>query len=160
MNKPKKTMCTSNDEFDRTTVIDLIPCKERIFTVGRLDYDTSGVLLLTNDGEFANEIIHPRYHIPKVCVVDFLVGADYDSYARNRAKAHHEISSDAIENGQRKILLLCEQPRTRKELMYMLDVPSKKIFFRLYLKPLLEAGTLQMTIPNQRSVSTQRYVRV
>ena len=66
MNKPKKTMCTSNDEFDRTTVIDLIPCKERIFTVGRLDYDTSGVLLLTNDGEFANEIIHPRYHIPKV----------------------------------------------------------------------------------------------
>ena len=36
------------------------------FTVGRLDYDTSGLLLLTNDGEFANEIIHPRYHIPKV----------------------------------------------------------------------------------------------
>jgi len=42
----------------------------------------------------------------------------------------------------------------------MLDVPSKKTFFRLYLKPLLEAGTIQMTIPNQRSVSTQHYVRV
>lgn len=66
MNKPKKTMCTSNDEFERTTVIDLIACKERLFSVGRLDYDTSGVLLLTNDGEFANEIIHPRYHIAKV----------------------------------------------------------------------------------------------
>ena len=66
MNKPKKTMCTSNDEFGRQTVVDLIDCKERIFTVGRLDYDTSGLLLLTNDGEFANEIIHPRYHIPKV----------------------------------------------------------------------------------------------
>lgn len=66
MNKPKKTMCTSNDEFGRQTVIDLIDCEERIFTVGRLDYDTSGVLILTNDGDFANEIIHPRYHIPKV----------------------------------------------------------------------------------------------
>lgn len=66
MNKPKKTMCTADDEFDRTTVISLIPCEERLFTVGRLDYDTSGLLLLTNDGEFANQIIHPRYHIPKV----------------------------------------------------------------------------------------------
>lgn len=66
MNKPKKTMCTSNDEFGRACVVDLINCKERIFTVGRLDYDTSGVLILTNDGEFANAIIHPRFHIPKV----------------------------------------------------------------------------------------------
>ena len=66
MNKPKKSMCTSNDEFGRKTVIELVEGTERIFTVGRLDYDTSGVLLLTNDGDFANEIIHPRYHLPKV----------------------------------------------------------------------------------------------
>lgn len=65
MNKPKKSMCTSDDEFDRTTVVSLIPCKERLFTVGRLDYDTSGVLLLTNDGEFANMMTHPAYHLPK-----------------------------------------------------------------------------------------------
>ncbi|MEG0313873.1 MAG: pseudouridine synthase [Erysipelotrichaceae bacterium] len=65
MNKPKKCMCTNDDEFDRNTVISLINCKERIFSVGRLDYDTSGVLILTNDGEFANLIIHPRTHLPK-----------------------------------------------------------------------------------------------
>lgn len=65
MNKPKKSMCTSSDEFNRTTVVSLIDCKERIFTVGRLDYDTSGVIILTNDGDFANMIIHPRYHLPK-----------------------------------------------------------------------------------------------
>lgn len=65
MNKPKRSMCTSQDEYDRTTVVSLIECKERIFTVGRLDYDTSGVLLLTNDGEFSNEMTHPRFHIPK-----------------------------------------------------------------------------------------------
>mgnify|MGYP000733127783 CR=1 FL=1 len=66
MNKPKRTMCTSDDEFGRQTVVDLVDCRQRIFTVGRLDYDTSGVIILTNDGDFANEIIHPRYHIPKV----------------------------------------------------------------------------------------------
>lgn len=66
MNKPKKTVCTSNDEFERATVIDMIPCEQRLFTVGRLDYDTSGALILTNDGEFANTIIHPRYHLPKL----------------------------------------------------------------------------------------------
>lgn len=66
MNKPKKTLCTSNDEFERATVIDLVACEQRVFSVGRLDYDTSGVLLLTNDGAFANAVIHPRYHIAKV----------------------------------------------------------------------------------------------
>lgn len=66
MNKPKKTLCTLNDEHQRATVVDLIDVQERIFPVGRLDYDTTGVLILTNDGDFANEIIHPRYHIPKV----------------------------------------------------------------------------------------------
>ena len=65
MNKPKKTVCTLSDEFDRKTVVSLIDSPERIFPVGRLDYDTSGVLILTNDGEFANQIIHPAYHIPK-----------------------------------------------------------------------------------------------
>lgn len=65
MNKPKKSMCTSSDEFDRLTVVSLVECKERIFSVGRLDYDTSGVLILTNDGDFANQMIHPRFHIPK-----------------------------------------------------------------------------------------------
>lgn len=65
MNKPKKSMCTSEDEFDRLTVVSLIAGKERIFSVGRLDYDTSGVLILTNDGEFANQMIHPKFHIPK-----------------------------------------------------------------------------------------------
>ena len=65
MNKPKKCLCTLDDEHDRKTVVSLIQCDERIFPVGRLDYDTSGVLISTNDGEFANMIIHPRYHLPK-----------------------------------------------------------------------------------------------
>lgn len=65
MNKPKKVLCTLNDEHSRKTVIDLMDVEQRVFPVGRLDYDTTGVLILTNDGEFANTLIHPRFHIPK-----------------------------------------------------------------------------------------------
>jgi len=65
LHKPKKVICSLKDEHDRKTVIDLIESTERIFPVGRLDFDTSGVLILTNDGEFANEMTHPRFHLPK-----------------------------------------------------------------------------------------------
>jgi 23S rRNA pseudouridine2605 synthase len=65
INKPKKTICSSSDEHARTTVTSLIDAKERLFTVGRLDYETTGVLIVTNDGEFANELTHPRFHIAK-----------------------------------------------------------------------------------------------
>jgi len=143
------------DKFKRYP--DVVTKKELIDMLGICDKTAQSLLQREKIKHFH---IRNRYQIPKVCVIDFLVGTDYNSYARNRAKAHHEIGSDEIEKGQQKILLLCDRPRTRKELMYMLDVSSKKTFFRLYLKPLLEAGTLQMTIPNQRSVSTQRYVRV
>ena len=63
MNKPSKTVTTSSDEYGRRTVLDLLDVKERIYPVGRLDYDTCGVLLLTNDGELANRLMHPKYAV-------------------------------------------------------------------------------------------------
>lgn len=66
LNKPRGYICAVSDDKDRKTVIDCFPdIKERIFPVGRLDYDTTGLLILTNDGEFANKMMHPRYHLPK-----------------------------------------------------------------------------------------------
>ncbi|MBE5730609.1 MAG: rRNA pseudouridine synthase [Clostridiales bacterium] len=66
MNKPKGYVCTASDEFGRKTVLDLIKDKkERIFPVGRLDYDTEGLLLLTTDGDLANRLTHPRNEITK-----------------------------------------------------------------------------------------------
>jgi len=57
------------DDKGRKTVVDLLPnVKERIYPVGRLDWDTSGVLILTNDGDFTDEMIHPRNEIDKVYV--------------------------------------------------------------------------------------------
>ncbi len=65
LNKPKGYACTANDEKGRKTIYQLVKCEERLFSVGRLDYDTEGLILLTNDGDFANKIMHPSYNIEK-----------------------------------------------------------------------------------------------
>ena len=63
--KPEKIICSLKDEKGRKTVIDLINTKQRVFPVGRLDYDTSGLLLLTNDGELTQLLTHPKGSIEK-----------------------------------------------------------------------------------------------
>ncbi len=64
-NKPKDCITTARDERGRTTIFEYVRVKERVFPIGRLDRNTTGVLLLTNDGEFANRLMHPRYEIKK-----------------------------------------------------------------------------------------------
>lgn len=67
MNKPRNVMTTLHDPFRRRTVkYYLKKLKHRVYPVGRLDYDTTGVLLLTNDGDLAYRLAHPRYNVPKV----------------------------------------------------------------------------------------------
>ena len=66
LNKPKGTISTTSDEKNRKTVVDLIKTKEKIFPVGRLDFNTTGVILLTNDGDFSNLLTHPKNKVPKV----------------------------------------------------------------------------------------------
>ena len=70
-NKPLGYVTALRDE-KFNTVMDCIKLKERVFPIGRLDYNTSGLLLLTNDGDFANEIMHPRYRVNKT----YLIGID------------------------------------------------------------------------------------
>ncbi len=65
LNKPRGYICSLADENKRQIVTDLIDTKARIFPVGRLDYDTTGLLLLTNDGELANKLMHPSNNISK-----------------------------------------------------------------------------------------------
>jgi len=66
MNKPKGVITSTKDEKNRMTVVDLINSNEKIFPVGRLDYNTTGVLILTNDGDFSNLLTHPKHKIRKV----------------------------------------------------------------------------------------------
>lgn len=70
MNKPKGYVCTVKDDKDRKTVMDLLPPSVgRVFPVGRLDYDSEGLLLFTNDGDFCNRLLHPSNEIPKTYLV-------------------------------------------------------------------------------------------
>ena len=69
-NKPKDCITTLNDERGRTTIMDYITVKERIFPIGRLDRNTTGVLLFTNDGEFANHLMNPRFELKKTYKVE------------------------------------------------------------------------------------------
>ena len=66
LNKPRGVVTTTSDDKGRKTVVDLIPTNARIYPVGRLDYDTTGALLLTNDGDFANILMHPASEVEKV----------------------------------------------------------------------------------------------
>lgn len=66
LNKPRGVITTTSDEHGRKTVTELINTEARIYPVGRLDYDTTGAIILTNDGEFANILMHPSNKIDKV----------------------------------------------------------------------------------------------
>lgn len=65
LNKPRGVISSASDEFGRKTVVDLIDTDKRIYPVGRLDYDTTGLIILTNDGAFANMLMHPKNKVPK-----------------------------------------------------------------------------------------------
>lgn len=65
LNKPKGYACTASDEKGRKTIYDLVDCEERLFSIGRLDYNTEGLIILTNDGDFANKVSHPKFNVEK-----------------------------------------------------------------------------------------------
>ena len=69
LNKPRGYISTLKDPQNRKTIVDLIDIKERIFPIGRLDLNTEGLILLTNDGDFANLVMHPRFNIQKTYIV-------------------------------------------------------------------------------------------
>jgi 23S rRNA pseudouridine2605 synthase len=68
VNKPVGVVSTAREPGSRTPVVDLVETEARLYPVGRLDADSSGLLLLTNDGELANRLTHPRYEVPKTYV--------------------------------------------------------------------------------------------
>ena len=101
LNKPKDTVTTSDDPQERRTVMDLVKnaCTERIYPVGRLDRNTTGVLLLTNDGDLASKLTHPKYLKKKIYHVRLdkdLTKADMEQIAAGIQLDDGEIHADAI----------------------------------------------------------------
>ena len=84
LNKPRGVISSASDDKGRTTVVDLIETDQRIYPIGRLDYDTTGLLILTNDGELANKLMHPSNKIPKTYLAK--IAGILDKEAINKLK--------------------------------------------------------------------------
>lgn len=112
MNKPTGYITSVKDQFSRPTVLDLINIKERIYPVGRLDYNTSGLLILTNDGELAYTLTHPKHEIVKTYIAEikgipdekeivrFKNGLKIDDYVTSKADIkiiHKKFSTSIVE---------------------------------------------------------------
>lgn len=78
LHKPKNVISSTKDEKGRTTVVELIDCPYRLYPLGRLDYDSSGLILLSNDGKLMQDLIHPKNHIEKVyeVTIDGLINSE------------------------------------------------------------------------------------
>lgn len=70
VNKPKDVLSSVSDDRGRRVITDLVRSRVRLFPVGRLDYDSTGLILLTNDGELALKLTHPKFHLPKTYIVE------------------------------------------------------------------------------------------
>lgn len=99
LNKPRGVICTASDDKNRKTVVDLIKTDKRIYPVGRLDYDTTGALILTNDGELANVLMHPKNGITKVYYVKMegkLLGDEIHTLERGIVVDNKTLKPDKI----------------------------------------------------------------
>ena len=99
LNKPRGVVCTASDDKNRKTVVDLIETDKRLYPVGRLDYDTTGALILTNDGELANILMHPKNGITKVYYVKMegkLLGDEIHTLERGIVVDNKTLKPDKI----------------------------------------------------------------
>lgn len=126
LNKPKGYVTTNSEQFGRKSVLDLIDTDYRIFPIGRLDMNTEGLLLLTNDGEFANKLMHPKNKVKKTYIatvkgniteekIEHLInGVDIGGYITKTAqvriisKDKNEIEIKISEGKNRQVRKMCE----------------------------------------------------
>jgi 23S rRNA pseudouridine2605 synthase len=121
LNKPKDVITTMNDERGRETVMNYVRTKYRVFPVGRLDRNTTGVLLFTNDGEFANALIHPKFEIERVYRVTVDKTMQDDDLKKLKKGIHLEDglakaqTVEIVEGSKRKkILIVIREGRNRE----------------------------------------------
>jgi pseudouridine synthase len=108
LNKPPKFLVTLKDPFQRPTIKDLLPkLNTRLFPVGRLDFDSEGLLLMTNDGELANRLIHPRYEIKK----KYLVKIKGHPEKVHISRLERGIPIDGKKTAPSKIFLVSSSPK-------------------------------------------------
>ncbi|MEJ2505412.1 MAG: pseudouridine synthase [Ignavibacteriaceae bacterium] len=112
LNKPKGVISSTHDEKSRRTVVDLIKTKEKIYPVGRLDFNTTGVLLLTNDGDFSNLLTHPKNKVPR----KYVVKLDKELVEEDRIKLLRGIIVEKRKGRFKKIKLVNSKDRSNIEI--------------------------------------------
>ncbi len=125
LNKPAGVLSAVRDARGRRTVVDLVPTKARVYPVGRLDLATTGVLLLTNDGELAARLLHPRYHVAKEYLVKVrgLVTEEECELLRRGVSLDDGLTAPA---GVRVVRREVEGPRTSTRLRLVLHEGRKR----------------------------------
>lgn len=120
LNKPRGYITTVSDDRNRQTVLDLVKVKEKIYPVGRLDYDTTGLLFLTNDGEFSQLLTHPGNKVPR----EYEVRLDKPLEEEDKIKLLHGIRLDGKpgkflkltypeQKNKKNVIISCEEGRNR-----------------------------------------------
>lgn len=134
LNKPLQVISASSDDRGRTTVVDLIDTKERIYPIGRLDYETEGAIILTNDGELFNRVIHPRTEVYKeyfAVVRGFLEDSELKSLEEG-VELEDGITLPAVitlvnrNKSQSKVLISIREGRNR-QVRRMLDAVNHRV---------------------------------
>lgn len=125
LNKPKGYVTTVEDKFHSKKVVDLVPPKERLFPVGRLDKDTTGALLLTNDGDLAFKLMHPKFEITKDYYVVISKPLSQDGFAKLK-------SGILLEDGYAKPVKILVDPKNRKQINLSLNEGRKREIRRMF----------------------------
>jgi 23S rRNA pseudouridine2605 synthase len=118
VNKPVGVVSTAREPGSRTPVVDLVETKARLYPVGRLDADSSGLLLLTNDGELANRLTHPRYEVPKTYVAQLkrpIADGDLERLSRGVELEDGSTAPTQVKRrGKREVEIVLREGRNRQ----------------------------------------------
>lgn len=154
LNKPQGYVSTVSDQFGRPAVTDLIDSeiKTRIFPVGRLDYDTSGLLLLTNDGDFTYKVTHPKFHMDKTYIAILKGGISISGLNRLRRGVRIEdyVTSPAVleildaKDGMSKVKITIHEGRNRQVRKMFEAVGSKVVNLERISIGKVELGNLPL----------------
>jgi len=140
LNKPKGYLSTVKDDFQRPTVLDLVGKEKNIFPVGRLDFNTEGVLLLTNDGELAYRLTHPKFEIEKTYLV--FVKGEIDPIILEKFKQGVKLEEGVVARGEGKII---QTEKERSVFQLTLREGRKREIKRMCQMVGLEVGNLIRT---------------
>jgi 23S rRNA pseudouridine2605 synthase len=151
LNKPADIVCTNHDPSGRTRVIDLVPSDERVFAVGRLDRASEGLILVTNDGNFANHITHPRYGVEKTYLVRVAGRPGPEELAKLRRGVHLaegfcKVESVVVKSRHKQssdLLIVLDEGRNREIRRILAKVGHKVVKLKRIAVGNLKLGALE-----------------